>query len=182
MKLEYDQWLNMLATDDNLKEKWIDKFWKDLSTKRREVKEELFELLYANRHLDFSFEDKYLHFAVSEDNVKLWDKRFYKNIDTYIFVNQKVPQLLKQKNITRYTVQKIVSVLQGMVYCDDVLSKREVQSKPLETKTTEEIMRKRWTWIQLEIPFEDDSKKSCLSGEQLEDLYKEDRDEPWWNR
>jgi hypothetical protein len=30
-----------------------------------------------------------------------------------------------------------------MIYCDDVLSKREVQSKPLETKTTEEIMRKR---------------------------------------
>jgi len=27
-----------------------------------------------------------------------------------------------------------------MVYCDDVLSKRELQSDPLATKTTEELL------------------------------------------
>jgi hypothetical protein len=30
-----------------------------------------------------------------------------------------------------------------MIYCDDVLSRRAVQSKPLETKTTQEIMNEK---------------------------------------
>ena len=84
-----------------------------------------------------------------------------------------------------------------MIYCDDVLSRRVVQSKPLETKTTQEIMneKKHITWVQLEIPFdfdepeekEDNSDKSKWKTkeqleEELEELYKYDPDEPWYQR
>jgi hypothetical protein len=30
-----------------------------------------------------------------------------------------------------------------MLYCDDVLSRRAVQSRPLETKTTQEILNEK---------------------------------------
>ena len=198
MKLDYDQWLDMLACDKKLQEEWVDKLWRDLTSRRKEVRKDLFELFYANRYLDFSYEDRNLHFAVSEDNVKAWNKRHYRSPDTYIFVNQKVPQLLKQRNITRYTVEKIASVLKGMSYCDDVISWRIVQSRPLDVKSTQEIMnhKKRITWVQLEIPFDYEEEKedsirneeelneetsgswSVLTDEQLEDLYKYDKNEP----
>ena len=203
MKLEYDQWLDMLANDEKLKEDWVDKLWKDLTARRKEIREDIFELFYANRYLNFSHEDRDLHFAVSEDKVKAWNKRHYRSPDTYIFVDRKVPELFKQKNITRYTVEKIASVLKGMIYAQDVLSRRVVQSKPLETKTTREIMneRKPITWVQLEIPFdydepeentitdkveesaEDDSSKGKWpTEEELEELYKYDPNEPWHQR
>jgi hypothetical protein len=84
-----------------------------------------------------------------------------------------------------------------MVYCDDVLSKRELQSDPLATKTTEELLNwKRLTWVQLEIPFdfdeeekpwdkgqEDHTKRIFLSDDQMNDLYKnDDENENRWNR
>ncbi len=203
MKLEYDQWLDMLANDEKLKEDWVDKLWKDLTARRKQISKDIFELFYANRYLNFSHEDRDLHFAVSEDKVKAWNKRHYRSPDTYIFVDRKVPELFKQKNITRYTVEKIASVLKGMIYAQDVLSRRVVQSKPLETKTTREIMneRKRITWVQLEIPFDfdepedntitdkveesaenDSSKGKWPTEEELEELYKYDPNEPWHQR
>jgi len=203
MKLEYEQWLDMLANDNKLKEDWIDKLWKELTARRKEIRKDIFELFYANRYLNFSHEDRDLHFAVSEDKVKAWNKRHYRSPDTYIFVDRKVPELLKQKNITRYTVEKIASVLKWMIYAQDVLSKRVVQSKPLETKTTREIMneRKPITWVQLEIPFdydepednnsdkveeavdEDQNQWKILTDEQYKELYdKYDENEPWYNR
>ena len=203
MKLEYEQWLDMLANDNKLKEDWVDKLWKDLTARRKQISKDIFDLFYANRYLNFAHEDRDLHFAVSEDKVKAWNKRHYRNNDTYIFVDRKVPELLKQKNITRYTVEKIASVLKWMIYADDVLSKRVVQSKPLETKTTREIMneRKPITWVQLEIPFDYDEPEDneadkveeaieenqnqwkILTDEQYKELYdKYDGNEPWYNR
>ncbi len=203
MKLEYDQWLDMLANDEKLKEDWVDKLWKDLTARRKQISKDIFDLFYANRYLNFAHEDRDLHFAVSEDKVKAWNKRHYRNNDTYVFVDRLVPQLFKQKNITRYTVEKIAWVLKGMLYCDDVLSRRAVQSRPLETKTTQEILneKKRITWVQLEIPFdydepeentitdkveesaEDDSSKGKWpTEEELEELYKYDPNEPWHQR
>ena len=203
MKLEYEQWLDMLANDNKLKEDWVDKLWKDLTARRKQISKDIFDLFYANRYLNFAHEDRDLHFAVSEDKVKAWNKRHYRNNDTYVFVDRLVPQLFKQKNITRYTVEKIAWVLKGMLYCDDVLSRRAVQSRPLETKTTQEILneKKRITWVQLEIPFgydepednnsdkvegavdEDQNQWKILTDEQYKELYEEyDENEPWYNR
>ena len=203
MKLEYDQRLDMLANDEKLKEDWVDKLWKELTARRKEIRKDIFDLFYANRYLNFSHEDRDLHFAVSEDKVKARNKRHYRSPDTYIFVDRIVPELFKQKNITRYTVEKIASVLKGMIYAQDVLSRRVVQSKPLETKTTREIMneRKPITWVQLEIPFDYDEPEDngankleeaieesqnqwkILTDEQYKELYdKYDENEPWYNR
>ena len=197
MKLELEQREDMLANDEKLKTDWVDKLWKEFTRRRNSIKKEIFDLLYSSRHFNFSHHDKYLHYAVSEDKVKPWNKLYYDSTSTYLLIFHKIPELLKQRNITRYTADKISKILQWMVYCDDILSKREIQSNPLATKTTEELLNwKRLTWVQLEIPFdfdeeekpwdkvqEDQTKRNFLSDEQMNDLYKnDDENENWWNR
>ena len=200
MKLEYDQWLDLLAKDSKLRKDKIDVTWMSLINKRKDIQKDLFDLLYANRYLNFSYEDQFLHFQVDEDNVKPWNKRFYHSTDTYFFVKERVPQVLKQTSITRYTAEKIAKVIWGMRYCDDLLSKRNLLSDPKATKTTEELFKEKRhdIWIQLEIPFDENNntnetkgeskkwskystnRKNFLTDEQLDELYKKDDDEKYY--
>jgi hypothetical protein len=126
-----------------LKEDKVDVAWKALVKRRKAVQEDLFNLLYNNRYLNFSHEDWNLHFKVDEDKVKAWNKRHYNRYDTYIFVKEKVPQVLKQTSITRYTAEKIALVLDGMKYCDQLLSTQSLAKNPIETKTTEELFNEK---------------------------------------
>ena len=105
MKLELEQREDMLANDEKLKADWVDKLWKEFTRRRNSIKKEIFDLLYSSRHLNFSHHDKYLHYAVSEDKVKPWNKLYYDSTATYLLIFHKVPELLKQRNITRYTAE-----------------------------------------------------------------------------
>ena len=218
MKLDYNQWVSMLSTDQELKKNKVDKLWNTVVWRNKEISEALFNLLYENKNLSFEYRDIVVPITISEEKTKNWNKRYYLNYKTHLLVREKIPVLKKQWHITSETADKIKEILEWMKYCEKALDTKKVASNPLEVKPTQEVIKEKhnYTWKQLVIPFDEEKKEESQSTEksekesdqtpekivfskedlpgyeknegkkfsddELNDIYSNDKDEPWWNR
>ena len=168
MKLDYNQWVSMLSTDQELKKNKVDKLWNTVVWRNKEISEALFNLLYENKNLSFEYRDIVVPITISEEKTKNWNKRYYLNYKTHLLVREKIPVLKKQWHITSETADKIKEILDWMKYCEKALDTKKVVSNPLEVKPTQEVIKENhnYTGTQLTIPFDEGKKEEDFTNEK----------------
>lgn len=168
MKLDYDQWVSMLSTDQELKKNKVDKLWNTVVWRNKEISEALFNLLYVNKNLSFEYRDIVVPITISEEKTKNWNKRYYLNYKTHLLIREKIPVLKKQWHITSETADKIKEILEWMKYCEKALDTKKVASNPLEVKPTQEVIKEKhnYTGTQLTISFDEGKKKEDSTNEK----------------